>query len=69
MSAFVLEKRFMNDICLWRWDIRDATTGTLVRSSWDHEWTAYTSQAEAERMGRQACTRLIASSRPRSKAG
>ena len=61
--SLTLEVSLMTDPCLWRWEIREAPTRHLVRSSWDEEWTAYPTQDEAKRCGLEALDRLAKESR------
>lgn len=48
-----LEIQLMDDPCLWRWELRDASRGEIVESSWSREWEAYPSAEEALRAGRE----------------
>ena len=57
--SFMLEVSLITDPCLWRWQIREAPTGRVVRSSWDDEWAAYPTQDEATRCGLDALDHLI----------
>ena len=52
-SRFTLEVSLMDDPCLWRWDIKDATRNEIVESSWEQQWTGYASREEAYRAGRE----------------
>lgn len=52
-----LEVQLMDDPCLWRWELRDASRGEIVESSWSRDWAAYSSAEEALRAGRE---RLLA---------
>ena len=42
----------MDDPCLWRWEIRDASRDRVLADSWTRDWTAYESREEAYRAGR-----------------
>jgi len=53
-----VEVQFMDEPCLWRWDIRDRERDVVVDSSWSCEWMAYESPEEALRAGRQRLTSL-----------
>jgi hypothetical protein len=50
--------RLLSDPPLWTWEIVEATTGTVVESSWESEWRAYPSAAEALRQAAPALSRL-----------
>ena len=56
--SFMLEVSLITEPCLWRWEIREAPTGLVVRSSWDDEWAAYPTQDEAKRCGLEALDHL-----------
>ena len=42
----------MDDPCLWRWAIHDASRDQVLADSWTRDWTAYESREEAYRAGR-----------------
>jgi hypothetical protein len=46
-----VEVRLRTDPPLWQWEIRKASAGTIGRSSWQQEWTAYASADETWRAG------------------
>ena len=58
IERYRVEGGLMDDPCLWRWDITDATRDAVVQSSWDQEWTAYPSREEAFRAGRDRLARV-----------
>jgi hypothetical protein len=53
MERLTVETRLLSDPCLWCWEIRDVAQGDLIESSWAADWTAFDSQEEALRAGRQ----------------
>lgn len=57
--SLTLEVSLMTEPCLWRWEIREAPTRLVLRSSWDDEWAAYPTQDEAKRYGLEALDHLI----------
>jgi hypothetical protein len=48
----------MDDPCLWRWEICDASRNQVLVDSWTRDWTAYESREEAYRAGRARLTQL-----------
>lgn len=63
-DRYTLEVKLMDDPCLWRWDIRDASGEAIIASSWEQEWTAYPSREEAYHAGRERLSRVAESERP-----
>ena len=57
-EQYRLEITLMDDPCMWRWEIRDASRDAVVASSWQQEWTAYPSREEAYRAGRERLIRV-----------
>ena len=51
-----VDVELMDDPCLWRWEIRDASRGVVVADSWTKDWTAFESREEAYRAGRDRLT-------------
>jgi hypothetical protein len=56
-ARYTVRARLLTDPPLWCWEIVDAGSGTVVASSWQNEWQAYTSPAEALRRALPALTR------------
>lgn len=48
--------RLLSDPPLWCWEMVDTKSGQVIDTSWDREWTAYGSPAEALRA---AAPRLV----------
>jgi len=48
----------MDDPCLWRWEICDASRNQVLIDSWTRDCTAYESREEAYRAGRARLTQL-----------
>jgi len=61
----IAHARLLPDPPLWCWEIVDPSSGAVVASSWESEWTAYPSSDEALR---QATPALVAMSRQRGGA-
>ena len=49
----VLEVQLRRDLWLWCWEIREASGGELIESSWTASWTAYVTYEEAAAVGRR----------------
>lgn len=47
-----VDVELMDDPCLWRWEIRDASRNEVLTDSWTRDWTAFESREEAYRAGR-----------------
>jgi hypothetical protein len=54
-----VDVELMDDPCLWRWEIRDASRNEVVVDSWTRDWTAYESREEAYRAGRARLTSYL----------
>lgn len=54
-----VDVELMDDPCLWRWAIRDASRDVVVADSWTRDWTAFESREEAYRAGRDRLTTLL----------
>jgi hypothetical protein len=46
-EVVTLHVRLLADPALWCWEIRDASGGQLLGSSWEDEWTGYETSQEA----------------------
>ena len=46
-----VDVELMDDPCLWRWEIRDASRNEVLADSWTRDWTAFESREEAYRAG------------------
>jgi hypothetical protein len=44
--------RFLDEPCLWCWEVVDDSSGDEVESSWEREWCGYRTRQEAETAGR-----------------
>ncbi len=51
--------RLLAEPMLWCWELRDASTGTLVESSWSSYWTAFETRAEARADALQRLAELV----------
>lgn len=58
IETLTVEVRLLPEPCLWAWEIRSGSRGSVVDSSWDAEWTAYDSAEEAYSAGRHRLTRI-----------
>ena len=58
-EQLAVEVQLMSEPCLWRWDIRDRSRGSVVESSWIGQWMAYDSSEEAYRAGAQRLSSLL----------
>ena len=54
-----VDVELMDDPCLWRWEIRDASRGDVLADSWTRDWAAYESREEAYRAGRARLTTFL----------
>jgi hypothetical protein len=57
-ARLTVQATLLSDPPLWCWEIVDASSGTLVESSWHSRWEAYTSPTEALRQAGPALQRL-----------
>lgn len=51
--------RLLAEPMLWCWELRDASDGTLVESSWSSYWTAFETRAEARADALQRLAELV----------
>lgn len=65
-SRLVVDVKLLPQPCMWCWEIRDTTSGS-VETSWERDWTAYDSPQQALTAGHARAALL--SRKPPARTG